>query len=107
LYYFMDLESFEQPAIPASILGDSASYLIENLELKLTFYQGEPIDIELPITVDMTVVEGEMAVRGDTATGVTKKVKTETGLEVQVPGFIEIGDRIRINTEEGRYITRA
>ena len=107
IYYFMDLETYEQPAIPGSILGDSALFLNENMELKLTFYQGEPIDVELPLTVDMTVVEGEMAVRGDTATGVTKKVKTETGLEVQVPGFIEVGDRIRINTSEGRYITRA
>jgi elongation factor P len=107
LYFFMDLETFEQPAIPGSILGDSALYLTENMELKLTFFQGEPIDVELPLTVDMTVVEGEAAVRGDTATGVTKKVKTETGLEVQVPGFVEVGDRIRINTSEGRYLTRA
>jgi elongation factor P len=107
LYHFMDLETFEQPVIPISILGDSALYLTENMELKLTFYDGEPIDVELPLTVDMTVVEGEMAVRGDTATGVTKKVKTETGLEVQVPGFVEVGDRIRINTSEGRYLTRA
>ena len=107
LYFFMDLETFEQPAIPGSILGDSALYLTENMELKLTFFQGEPIDVELPLTVDMTVVDGEMAIRGDTATGVTKKVKTETGLEVQVPGFVEVGDRIRINTSEGRYLTRA
>jgi elongation factor P len=107
LYFFMDLETFEQPAIPRSILGDSALFLTENMELKLTFYLGEPIDVELPLTVDMTVVEGETAVRGDTATGVTKKVKTETGLEVQVPGFVDVGDRIRINTSEGRYITRA
>ncbi len=106
LYFFMDLETFEQPAIPGSILGDSALYLTENMELKLTFFQGEPIDVELPLTVDMTVIEGEMAIRGDTATGVTKKVKTETGLEVQVPGFVEVGDRIRINTSEGRYLTR-
>ena len=106
LYFFMDLETFEQPAIPGSILGDSALYLTENMELKLTFFQGEPIDVELPLTVDMNVVEGEMAIRGDTATGVTKKVKTETGLEVQVPGFVEVGDRIRINTSEGRYLTR-
>jgi elongation factor P len=107
LYFFMDLETFEQPAIPGSILGDSALYLTENMELKLTFFQGEPIDVELPLTVDMTVVGGEAAVRGDTATGFTKKVITETGLEVQVPGFVEVGDRIRINTSEGRYLTRA
>jgi len=107
LYHFMDLETYEQPAIMGSVLGDSSQFLIENLELKLTFYQGEPIDVELPLTVDMTVMESDMAVRGDTATGFTKKVRTETGLEVQVPGFVEVGDRIRVNTEEGRYITRA
>jgi elongation factor P len=106
LYYFMDLDTFEQPAIPGKVLGDSAYYLIENLELKLTFYDGEPIDVEIPITVDMDVVEGEMAVRGDTATGVTKKVKTNTGLEVQVPAFVNVGDRIRVDTRSGGYVTR-
>jgi elongation factor P len=106
LYYFMDLDTFEQPAIPAKVLGDGALYLIENLELKLTFYDGEPIDVELPVNVDMDVVEGEMAVRGDTATGVTKKVKTNTGLEVQVPAFVSVGDRIRVDTRTGGYLTR-
>ena len=106
-YHFMDLETYEQPAIPGEVLGDSARYLMENLEVKLTFYEGEPLDVELPLTIDMEVVEAEMAVRGDTATGVTKKVKTETGLQVQVPGFVNIGDRIRINTSDGSYVTRA
>ena len=106
IYYFMDLETYEQPAIPSNVLGDGALYLTENLELKLTFYDGEPIDVDLPITVDMDIVEGEMAVRGDTATGVTKKVKTNTGLEVQVPAFVNVGDRIRVDTRSGTYITR-
>lgn len=106
LYHFMDLETYEQPAIPGSVLGDGALYLTENLELKLTFYQGEPIDVDMPITVDMDIVEGEMAVRGDTATGVTKKVKTNTGLEVQVPAFVNVGDRIRVDTRSGSYVTR-
>ncbi|NLG71694.1 MAG: elongation factor P [Chloroflexi bacterium] len=105
-YYFMDMETYEQPAIAAEILGDTAKFLKENLEVKLTFYQGEPIDIELPTTVDMEVVEAEVAVRGDTATGVNKKVVTETGLEVQVPAFIERGDVIRVNTTDGSYVTR-
>jgi|SRR4030065_1780045 elongation factor P len=106
LYYFMDLDTFEQPAIPAKVLGDQALYLIENLELKLTFYDGEPIDVDMPISVDMEIVDGEMAVRGDTATGVTKKVKTTTGLEVQVPAFVNIGDKIRVDTRTGSYVTR-
>jgi elongation factor P len=106
LYYFMDLETYEQPAIPASIIGDSALYLKENMEVKLTFYQGEPLDIDLPITIDLLITQAEMAVRGDTATGVTKKVTTETGLEVQVPAFVNEGDTIRVDTRTGTYVTR-
>ena len=106
-YYFMDLETFDQPAIPASILGDSASFLKGDMECKLTFYQGEPLDIDLPLTVDLEVVKAEMAVRGDTATGVTKRVITETGLAVQVPGFVNVGDTIRVDTRTGSYLTRA
>lgn len=106
LYYFMDLETFEQPAIGASVLGDMIYYLMPNMQVKLTFYEGEPLDVELPTSVDLEVVEAEMAVRGDTATGVTKKVKVETGLEVSVPGFVNTGDRIRIDTRNGAYVTR-
>jgi len=69
LYHFMDLETYDQPAIPAEVLGDSAGYLKENLELKLTFYQGEPIDVELPMTVDLEVTQAEVALRGDTEGG--------------------------------------
>jgi elongation factor P len=107
LYYFMDQETFEQPAVKAETLGDDALYLTEGLEVKLTFYQGEPLDMELPTAVDLEVVEAGVAVRGDTATGVTKKVKTATGLEVQVPQFVEQGDVIRVDTRNGAYITRA
>ena len=106
LYHFMDLETYEQPAIPAEVLGDSAQYLKENLELKLTFYQGEPIDVEMPLTVDLEVTQADVALRGDTATGVTKKVLTETGLQVQVPQFVEVGNKIRVNTSNGAYLTR-
>jgi len=106
-YHFMDQDTFEQPAISAEMIGEAANYLVENLNIKLTFYQNEPLDIELPITVDMNVVEAEVAVRGDTATGVNKKVTTETGLVVQVPNFIEAGDVIRVDTRSRTYITRA
>ena len=106
LYHFMDLDTYEQPAISTETIGDMAGYMKENLEVKLTFYQGEPIDIELPMTVDLEVIESEMAVRGDTATGVTKKVTTETGLQVQVPSFVGTGDVIRVNTSSGAYVTR-
>jgi elongation factor P len=76
------------------------------LEVKLTFYDGEPLDIELPTSVDLLVVQASVAVRGDTATGVTKKVTTETGLQVSVPNFVEEGDSIRVDTRNGAYITR-
>lgn len=106
LYHFMDLDTYDQPALSKTVLGDNANYLNENMEIKLTFYQGEPIDVELPITVDMDVVEADVAVRGDTATGVNKKVKTNTGLEVSVPAFVNVGDRIRVDTRSGTYVTR-
>ncbi len=106
LFYFMDLETYEQPALTAEVLSDSASYLKEGMEAKLTFYQGEAIDVEIPLTVDLRVTGAEMAVRGDTATGVNKKVTTETGLEVQVPAFVVQGDTIRVDTRTGTYITR-
>jgi elongation factor P len=107
MYHFMDQDTYEQPAIPAEVVGEATNYLKENLVVKLTFYQNEPLDIELPITVDLKVVEAEIAVRGDTATGVNKKVTTETGLIVQVPNFIEVDDVIRVDTRSGTYITRA
>lgn len=106
LYHFMDLETYEQPAISAEILADATGYLKEGLEVKLTFYKGEPIDIDLPTSVDLLVTQANIAVRGDTATGVTKKVTTETGLQVQVPNFVEEGDKIRVDTRNGAYVTR-
>ena len=105
-YHFMDNETFEQPAIKAEMLGERALYLKEGMEVKLTFYNGSPLDIEFPSTVDLKVLEAETAIRGDTATGVTKKVKTETGLEVQCPQFVKVGDTIRVNTDTGEYTTR-
>lgn len=105
-YHFMDNETFEQPAIKADLLGDDALYLKEGMEVKLTFYKGEPLDVEIPSSVDLKVVEAETAIRGDTATGVTKKVTTETGLQVNCPQFVKVGDTIRVNTETGEYVTR-
>jgi elongation factor P len=105
-YYFMDQETFEQPGISKDVLGDSVPFLQEGMACKLTFYNGEPLDVELPITVDLKVVYAETAVRGDTATGVTKKVKLETGVEVQVPNFVKEGDVIRVDTRTGEYLTR-
>jgi elongation factor P len=105
-YYFMDQETFEQPGISKDVLGDSVDFLLEGMICKLTFYNSEPLDVELPLTVDLKVVHAEVSVRGDTATGVTKKVKVETGAEVQCPNFVKEGDTIRVDTRDGSYVTR-
>ncbi|HEX2907268.1 MAG TPA: elongation factor P [Phototrophicaceae bacterium] len=103
---FMDMDTYEQPQIRKDVFGDDALYLKENLQLRLSSYEGEVIDYELPKNIDMKVVESEVAIAGDTAVNPQKKIITESGLTVQVPMFINIGDTIRINTEEGVYTTR-
>jgi elongation factor P len=105
-FHFMDTETYDQPTLNRSTLEDVADYLIEGLEAKLTFYQDEPIDIELPTAVDLKVTEADAGVKGDTATGATKTVTTETGLRVQVPLFVQTGDKIRVDTRTGQYLTR-
>jgi elongation factor P len=105
--HFMDMDTYEQPVLRASVLGDDLLYLKENTELKLLQYEGETIDYELPTTVDMEVVESEMAVAGDTATGATKEVRLETGLKVRVPLFVNVGDVVRVDTRSGAYLSRA
>lgn len=105
-YYFMDKDTFDQPGIPNALVEDYAGYLKENMEVKLTFYGDEPIDIELPTSVDLKVISAEASARGNTATGVTKSVETETGLKVQVPSFVTANDTIRVDTRTGSYVTR-
>lgn len=105
-YYFMNTETYEQPALTQAALGDALNYITEGLEVKLTFFESEPLDVELPTAVELEVVEAEMAVKGDTATGANKSVTTSTGLKVQVPLFVETGDVIRVDTRTGQYVTR-
>jgi elongation factor P len=107
LYHFMDLETFDQIALQAEMLADQAAYLKEGLELFVATYEGEALDVDLPTTVDLEVVEAEMAVAGNTATGAMKQVTMETGLSVQVPLFVELGDTVRVDTRTGEYVTRA
>jgi len=106
LYYFMDTKTYEQPSLSAEILGEAVDYLTDGLTLELSTYEGEPIDIELPVTVELDVVEAPPGYAGDTATGATKQVTLETGLKVQVPLFVEKGDRVRVDTRTGEYLTR-
>ena len=105
-YYFMDTETYEQPALPAEILGSAVDYLTENMILQISTYDGEPIDIVLPITVELKVVEAPPGFAGDTATGATKQITLETGLKVTVPLFVEEGDIIRVDTRTGQYLSR-
>jgi elongation factor P len=105
-FYFMDNQTYEQYPVNKDILGDQADFLKPNMDVKLMFFESEALDVDLPTSVDMEVVKAEPSIRGDTATGVTKKVVTETGLEVQVPSFVEVGDTIRVDTRNGAYVTR-
>jgi len=105
-YYFMDTETYEQPALSADILGGAMDYLTENMNLQISTYDGEPIDIVLPITVELKVVEAPPGFAGDTATGATKQITLETGFKVTVPLFVEEGDVIRVDTRTGQYLNR-
>jgi elongation factor P len=106
-YYFMNTENYEQMHLTKELLGDATDYLIPQLKVSVEFYEGKPISVELPATVDMTVVETEPGLKGATVSNVTKPAKMETGLMVQVPPFISEGEKIRVNTSEGTYQERA
>jgi elongation factor P len=107
VYHFMNTESFEQIGLNADDLGDQVLYLLPNTKVNIQFYVGNPFSVNLPTTVDMDVLETEPAIKGATVTNVTKPAKLETGLVVQVPPFIKEGEKIRINTTDGSYVTRA
>jgi len=106
-YYFMDTSSYEQIHISGEVLGDSVNYLIAEMLINVEFYGTEPVGIELPQTVDLTVQDTPPAIKGSTANAQLKPATVETGLVVQVPPFINVGDKIRVNTESGEYQARA
>lgn len=104
---FMDMQTYEQPQLNRDIFGDDIEYLKENMELKLTSYEGEVLDYELPSTIDYKVTEVEMAVVGDRANNPQKEITLETGLKIQAPMFINVGDVVKVNVEKGgEYVTR-
>ena len=105
-YYFMD-ESFEQTMLKHETIGDAVEYLTPNLQISVSFYDGKPVGIDLPSFVEMTVMQTEPGIKSATASSVTKPAKTETGLVVQVPPFINEGEKIRVDTAEGAYLSRA
>ncbi|HTV81771.1 MAG TPA: elongation factor P [Acidobacteriaceae bacterium] len=106
-YYFMNTENYEQTHLKADMLGDAVEYLIANLQIKVSFHDGVAVGIELPQTVELKVVETEPGLKSATASSVTKPAKLETGLVVQVPPFINEGEKIRVDTAEGAYLSRA
>ena len=105
-FYFMD-DKYEQTMLKRETLGDAVEYLTANLSINVSFHDGKAVGIELPTAVEMTVVETEPGIKSATASSVTKPAKLETGLVVQVPPFINEGERIRIDTAEGTYMSRA
>ena len=106
LYHFMDVETYEQPALMRETLEDIIPYLAEGVTLELQYYEGEPIGIDLPMTVELKVTDAVPGFAGDTATGATKEVTLDTGLKLQVPLFVSKGDTVRVDTRTGEYLTR-
>ena len=105
-FHFMDMETYEDMTLSEDAVGKAAQYLTDGLDLEITAFEGAALGVELPINVDIEVVETEPGIRGDTATGATKMAKVATGLEVQVPLFVATGDVLRIDTRSGEYQTR-
>ncbi len=107
LYYFMDMETYEQIPVGADLLGDSFKFVKEEMMCKIVSYKGNVFSVEPPTFVELTITETEPGVKGDTATGATKFATLETGAQVKVPLFIEAGTVIKIDTRTGEYLSRA
>ncbi|MBI4476704.1 MAG: elongation factor P [Acidobacteria bacterium] len=107
LYYFMDTSTFEQIHLSTEVLSDSVNYLVQDAVIKVEFHDEEPLGIELPQTVDLAVRDTTPGIKGATASAQLKPAKLETGLVIQVPPFVNVGDKVRVNTETGEYQSRA
>ncbi|MRX72583.1 elongation factor P [Bacillus lacus] len=107
MHIFMDTESYDQLELPAGSIEYELKYLIENMEVSIMMFHGETLGVELPNTVELEVVETEPGIKGDTASGGTKPAIVQTGLSVQVPFFVNQGDRLIVNTTDGSYVSRA
>jgi elongation factor P len=106
-YHFMNTENYEQIVLDAEALGDAVNYLTPNLRVQVEFYEGKPMGVTLPKNVDLKVTQTDPALRGATVTNVLKPATVESGATVQVPGFVAVGDVIRVDTESGEYLSRA
>jgi elongation factor P len=107
LFYFMDLETYEQTHLTTAVLGDSALYLLPESTIRVEFFEAEPVGIHLAQTVDLKVEDTAPGIKGATAQAQVKPATLETGLVVNVPAFVSSGDVIRVNTETGEYLSRA
>jgi elongation factor P len=105
-FHFMDTETYDQSAVEPTAVGDAANYLVDGATPYVTFYEGNAIGVELPAAVELAVTETEPGVKGDRVSGATKPATVETGAVVQVPLFVETGDRIKVDTRTGAYLTR-
>jgi len=105
-YHFMNSQTYEQLSLDKELLGDVVDYLIPNLQVKIEFYEGKPMGVLLPDTVDLTVTATEPTVQKATASAVGKPATLETGLVINVPPFVNNGDKVKVDTSEGRYIQR-
>ena len=106
-FHFMNMESYEQIALSEETLGDKMGYILPETVIKVEFFEGNPIGITLPTTVDLKVIETEPEIKSATVSNVGKQAKLETGIMVQVPGFIKEGEKVRVDTTEGKYMERA
>ena len=105
-YVFMDLESYDQQNVSPIALGDAADYMVENSVAIIAFYNGEIVTVEIPASVELTITETEPGIQGDRVSGARKPATLETGKVVQVPLFINTGDKVKVDTRSGEYITR-
>jgi elongation factor P len=106
LLYFMDSQTYEQVAVPVDVVGDAAGYIVANGTVSVLSADGEVVSVEPPAHVDLEVAETDPGLKGDTATGGSKPATLETGLVVQVPLFVNVGDRVRVDTRSNEYLTR-
>lgn len=106
IYYFMDTTSYDQYEVDRETVGDAVSYLVDQTDCELVFYRDKPIMVEMPTTVDLLVTETPPGYKGDTASGSGKPATLETGIRVTVPMFVDTGDKVRVDTRNGEYVTR-
>ncbi len=106
-YHFMNTETYELMSLTADVLGDAVNYMVEESEVEAQYYEGRPVSIEVPNFIVLTVKETEPTLKGATVTSSPKRAVLETGLEVKVPQFVDIGDRVRIDTRDGTFVERA